>query len=216
MFDLQLLPRIEMPPSSFDKDGNKVYHTPEGDFFSVTTIIKHALGTKAIDNWRERIGDTRATEVSTQATNRGKAIHHIAEAFLLGGKLPIDPVNMLNFNRLKPILRESISTVYGIELPLYSRVLRAGGMADLIAKWNGINSIIDYKTALRPKQEKWIEHYYLQATAYSLMMEERYGMNCPQIVVCIMVDGNEPQIFIRQRKDFFKKVLEVFKVKKDH
>lgn len=212
MFQHELLPRIEIPTSMEGSD--RVYHTPEGDFYSVTTIIKKVLGTKAIDNWRERVGDQRASEISTQATNRGHAIHSLAEAYLMNDpkwQSKSGPVNVFTFNQVKPFLTNHVEKVYGIELPLYSRVLKCGGQADLVATYNGIPSIIDFKTSLRPKQEKWIEHYFIQATTYSLMMEERYQMSCPQLVILMMVDsGGEPQVFIKHRKDYVKRVLEIF------
>ena len=63
-------------------------------------------------------------------------------------------------------------------------------------------SIIDFKTAKKKKREDWIQNYFVQESAYSFMFEERTGMQVPQLVTIIGVDGEkEPQVFIKNTKE---------------
>jgi hypothetical protein len=100
---------------------------------------------------------------------------------------------------------------------LYSEILGLAGQADLIAEYNGIPSIIDFKTSNRLKPEGWIEDYFLQCTAYSLMYEDMTGIKAKQLVVMIAVDHEHPQVFVKQRKEFvgplFDKLTEFEKMK---
>jgi genome maintenance exonuclease 1 len=88
--------------------------------------------------------------------------------------------------------------------------LKTAGRTDLLAGWQGVNSIIDFKTSKRPKKEQYIENYFIQATCYSLMAEERTALKFPQIVIVIAVDHEDPQIFVRNRGQYVDRVLEIF------
>ena len=88
--------------------------------------------------------------------------------------------------------------------------MKAAGTADCIADWNGIPSIIDFKTSRKEKKEEWIENYFLQATTYALMFEERIGICIPQIVILIAVDDQEPQVFIKHKLGYIDKVKAIF------
>ena len=41
------------------------------------------------------------------------------------------------------------------------------GTTDLVGMYRGVPHIIDFKQTNKPKQEKWIQDYYLQLTAYA-------------------------------------------------
>ena len=120
------------------------------------------------------------------------------------------PTDMHTFLQIKPYLDLNLGSIYGIEAPLYSSRLRTAGRCDLLAGWQGVNSIIDFKTSRRLKKEEYIESYFLQATCYSLMAEERTTLKFPQIVIIIAVDHEDPQIFVKQRDQYVEKVLEIF------
>jgi hypothetical protein len=100
--------------------------------------------------------------------------------------------------------------VYGLEVPLWSKRLGTAGRTDLLAGWLGVNSVIDFKTSKRKKEEEDIQSYFLQATVYSLMAEELTEYKFPQIVVAIAVDHEDAQVFVKNRDQYVDKVLEVF------
>jgi ATP-dependent exoDNAse (exonuclease V) beta subunit len=53
------------------------------------------------------------------------------------------------------------------ETALWSASRRYACRVDMVGLWNGIPSIIDFKTSTKPKREEWITDYYLQTTAYA-------------------------------------------------
>ena len=180
---------------------------------SVTTVISEKSDKTSLNNWKKRVGEEAAKKISVQATVRGTAIHTIAEKYILDENFKNDvmPVNYSSFLPIKEVLDQKVDNIYGIELPLYSKALQAAGTSDLIAKFDGVNSIIDFKTSKKPKKEQWIENYFIQSTAYSLMFEVMYKIKIPQIVIIITVDHEkEAQVFVKNRQHYIEKVLEYF------
>jgi genome maintenance exonuclease 1 len=163
--------------------------------------------------WRKRVGEAEANKISTQAANRGTAIHTICEQYLLNEtNYPkgVMPTNLATFKTLRPIIDENIGMIYGLEHFMYSDLLQTAGATDCIAEFNGVMSIIDFKTSTKLKQESWIQNYFLQATAYALMTEERHNVEVPQIVILIAVDHEEPQVFVKSKLEYISKVHELF------
>jgi genome maintenance exonuclease 1 len=105
------------------------------------------------------------------------------------------------FNQFVPIL-DRLENVHYLETMLYSETLGLAGQVDCIAEFDSVPSIVDFKTSLRPKREDWILSYFEQCTCYSLMYEEMTGIKCKQIVVLISIDHEEPQVFVKDRKDY--------------
>ena len=112
------------------------------------------------------------------------------------------PSNAEMFKAMVDHLDEHVTVVRSVEGFLYSDFLRTAGQVDLIAEYNGVLSVIDFKTAKKKKREDWIQNYFVQESAYSFMFEERTGMQVPQLVTIIGVDGeSEPQVFIKNTKE---------------
>jgi genome maintenance exonuclease 1 len=194
-------------------DGKRHYVTPGGTFPSVTTVLGEKLSKDGLIAWRERVGEEEANKISTQAANRGTSIHTLAEAYLMNNgnwKRGAMPTNLETFSRIKPHLDLNVGTIYGVEVPLWSDKLKTAGRTDLLAGWHGINSVVDFKTSRKIKKEEYIESYFLQATCYSLMAEERTGIKFPQIVIIIAVDHEETQLFVKDRDEYVRKVLRIF------
>lgn len=192
----------------------RFYKLPSGKLVeSVTTRLGNALDKTALMEWKARIGAEEAQKISTQAANRGTAIHNICEAYLMNEEsYPKNsmPINIETFKTIRPILDRKIGKVYAIEAPLWSETLNTAGRTDCIAQFDGINSIIDFKTARKAKKEDWIQSYFFQATCYSLMVEERTSLKVPQIAIIIAVDHDEPQVFVKNRSEYEQRVREIF------
>jgi genome maintenance exonuclease 1 len=213
IFNHQFVPFTELQTETIN--GARHYVLPDGltKLKSVTTIISENTDKTALFEWRKRVGEVEANKISTQAARRGTSIHSIAERYVLNkddylkGEMP---ANAVSFNAIKPIIDANVDNVLGVELPLYSKSLRCAGRTDLVAQFNGITSIIDFKTARKTKKEEWIEGYFLQSTVYSMLFEWTYNIKVPQIVILISVDHEEPQVFIKDRSLYVEKVLSMF------
>ncbi|SVC32296.1 uncharacterized protein METZ01_LOCUS285150, partial [marine metagenome] len=104
----------------------------------------------------------------------GTAVHQMAEFYLSNYIIKLkdeDKKIVDTFNRLRFLLG-NINNIVGNEIALYSDLLRVAGTADCIAEYNGVLSVIDFKTSRKPKKEVWIDDYYMQTFAYKLMFEE--------------------------------------------
>ena len=120
------------------------------------------------------------------------------------------PDMQMAFLEMKPVINR-IDNVHYLETMLYSETLGLAGQVDCIAEFDGVPSIIDFKTSLRLKKEEWILNYFEQCTCYSLMYEEMTGIKAKQIVVLISVDHDEPQIFIKSRRDYINELANKIK-----
>lgn len=195
-------------------DGKRYYQIPDGmKLKSVTTVLSEKTDKTALFEWRKRVGEKEANKITAQATRRGTSVHAIAERYLLNEEnfyQKENPINVDSFKTLKPLIDESVDNIYGVELPLFSRKLQAAGKTDLVAEYDGVPSIIDFKTSRKLKKEEWIENYFLQSTVYSMMFENLYKIKIPQIVIMITVDHEDPQIFVKPRKLFVNRVIDIF------
>lgn len=194
--------------------GQRRYQLPNGLLVPSVTTVLSSQKKDHLTEWRKRIGDAEADKIMNQAKVRGTAVHKLAEDYLMNlddyasGSMP---VNLSDFNRnIKPQLDEHVDNIVGIEYPLWSTRLMTAGRTDLIADWKGQPAIIDFKTSRKPKKESWIKDYFLQATCYSLMLQERTGIACKDIVILITVDHEEAQVFHKKRKDYIDEVVEIF------
>lgn len=191
------------------ENGKRFYKTPDGILYPSVTTITSLIGKDAILAWRKRVGEAEANKISTQASSRGTRMHGICEDYLCNKqfKPTIMPDAMAMFKSIQPILDECIDDVHAIEAPLYSHHLRVAGRVDCVAKYNGRLSIIDWKTSSKQKDEKWIQNYFMQCSAYAVMFEERTSIPVPQLVVIIAVAGDNPQVFVKKRNDYINEFI---------
>ena len=195
--DLQKLPRRNV-------NGSRVYETPDGSYYPSVTTITGQMNKKAINEWRARVGEKVANQITKQASARGTSIHKLCEHYILGtmDDVQIMPSNKEMFSSMANHLAKTIGKVYAVEGFLYSDFLRSAGQVDMIAEYNGVLSVVDFKTSKKKKNPDWIENYFVQEAAYSFMFEERTQLQVGQLVTVIGVDGeDEPQVFIKNTKE---------------
>lgn len=174
---------------------------------SVTSVLSKR-SEASIKRWRERVGEAEADRISQFASERGTLIHEMIENHIMGREQPnVMPQHFETFRRLRDIADEHIDNIRGVELQMASDHLRVAGTVDLVAEYNGRLSIIDWKTAKKPKQEKWIHNYFMQESAYAVMFEENTGIPVDQLVTCITCDTGDSQVFIQKRDDWIDKFI---------
>lgn len=207
-------PPCELPDfeSKTFPDGKRYYITPEGNKYpSVTTVIG-ASKAHIIQEWRNRVGHEEANRISRLASGRGTNFHTLCEKYLRGeslsGSMP-DALEM--FKSVKPLMDKHISDVWFQEQALYSDKLQMAGRVDLIAHWDGVLSIIDYKTSKKIKSSNDIEDYFWQETAYAIMLEERIGTPVDQIVTLMAVQDEQPLVFIEKTVDHIEGLVKAIK-----
>jgi len=187
-------------------DGKRLYVTPEGKKFpSVTTVL--SINTRdAIMEWRRRVGSEEANRISSFAASRGTRVHTMVERYLDNRDDYLEKSNHLtrqNFETMRPVLDENISKIVLQEAPLYSEHLGLAGRVDCIGVFGGKLSVIDFKTASKPKRWDWIHNYFMQETAYAIAFEERTGIPISNLVTIIVNDVDDhPQVFQEKRDNW--------------
>lgn len=158
----------------------RVYQTPDGDIVpSVTTILSATKDMTHLNEWRKRVGEQRAQQITTEASGVGTAMHANLERFVAG--LPRQPgnntVHVIANKMADQIIANGLSKVseiWAMEQSLYFPGLYSG-TTDLIAVYDGNPSVCDYKQSNKPKREEYVEDYKLQLMAYILAHNEVYG-----------------------------------------
>jgi genome maintenance exonuclease 1 len=203
------MPELKSLPVE-EKDGKRLYVSPNGIRLpSVTTVLGHFKKAQIIE-WRNRVGDKQANAISGRASVRGTKFHSMMERYLGNEQNIFEgvmPDMKQAFKDIQSTLNK-IDNIHYIESPLYSEILGIAGRTDVIGEYEQVPSIIDFKTSLREKRESWIENYFEQGTAYSLMYEEMTGIQINQIVVIISVDGlDKPQVFVKDRIEYIDSLM---------
>ena len=206
-------------PERVEKDGKRFYVTSDGNHYpSITTILaqQENLGLEA---WKAKVGEAEAKRISQESAHIGTAVHQMAEFYLSNYiiKLKNEEKKIVDtFNRLRFLLG-NINNIVGLEIPLFSDLLRVAGTTDCIAEYNGQLSIIDFKTSRKPKKEEWIDDYYMQTFAYKLMFEEMTGIEIQQIVILVAcVESFDVQVFKKPAKDADEWLEKLVKIMKDN
>jgi genome maintenance exonuclease 1 len=97
------------------------------------------------------------------------------------------------------------------------------GSTDLICEHNGLETVIDFKQANRPKRLEWIEDYYLQIAAYAMAHDYVYKSNIQQGIIMVCTPDLYYQEFkfsgpeLRSWKHkFLKRLDQYFELKRDY
>lgn len=176
---------------------------------SITTVLG-ALSKEHLDEWRKQVGDEVADDISRRAAEKGTAVHELCENYINGSEIILSnysPLEQTSFLKIKEVLDKKVDKIVCQEVALFSDKHKVAGRVDLIAEYDNILSIIDFKTSNSPKQKDWIKNYFIQETAYCLMFYEMTGILIKQIVTIITVDFDEPQIFIENPMDYYQDFL---------
>jgi genome maintenance exonuclease 1 len=187
------------------------YLAPNGISYPSVTTVLSILSEESIQRWRARVGEEEANKISYRASTRGTAVHAIIEKYLDNDpefKKDYMPDILGSFGDLQPILDNRIGAIYAQEAALYSDHLGLAGRVDCVAEFDGVLSIVDFKTSRKSKKKEWIEGYFIQESAYAIMWEERTSMPIVNLVTIIAVDNDEPQVFVEHRDNWAPKLLE--------
>jgi genome maintenance exonuclease 1 len=181
-------------------NGKRHYTTPEGNKYPSVTTVLGDQEKPWLTDWRNSLGHEKADAETKRAGERGDAVHTLAEIYL-NNKLtseitkPYKPELVNWFNKVKLNLNK-VDNIRIQEAALYSDVLRVAGRVDCIGEYEGVLSIVDFKTSTNSKVKAMVYDYYLQTTAYALMWEEQTGEHIDDIVIIMSVEkGMVPLIF---------------------
>lgn len=158
----------------------RVYQTPDGESLpSVTTILGATKDMTHLNEWRKRIGEEKANQITREAAGVGTAMHANLERFIAGlqrqpGNNPVH----VQANAMADVIithgLKDMQEIWAMEQSLYFPGLYSG-TTDLVGVYKGNPSVCDYKQTNKPKKEEWINDYKIQLVAYIMAHNEVYG-----------------------------------------
>lgn len=201
-----------------------------GTFPSVTAILGQTSDKSGLDKWKAKVGEEEANRISTNSMNRGTVMHRLIELYkpLKGSKedkLAMLKTLMLNDKEITDFEQTYIDQGFEFFMKFYNnssyffdrvkKVLaaekflwsvKAGGYAGTVDNVSEMIDetiiVIDYKNSRKPKEERWIQDYFIQASAYVVAYWERTGIRPRGVEIWIAneLDLN-PQIFKLSESD---------------
>jgi len=195
--------------------GLRFYETPTGEKYpSITTVLGKQPGKqKGLQEWRERVGVAQAQIISGKAARRGSVFHNIVENYLLDKDISdFKQQNFMAwcmFGEMKSHLDEKINQVVLQEQTMFSPKFKVAGRCDLIGVYKNKLSVVDFKTTTRTKKEEWIGDYFIQCAAYASMYEEHTGESVEDVVIMMVAEDGEVQLFEKKTADYLPKLEEI-------
>ena len=207
---------LEVPEvEPVNQDGIRFYPIPGADkYYPSVTSITSFKNAAFFAGWRKKIGEEEANRITNRATQRGTAFHSITEDYVKGelnldSYLANNPLSVRMFQSAKSTL-DRIDNIHCLETFLYSHYLGLAGRVDCIGEFDGELAVIDFKTSTKEKQENYIEHYFVQETAYAAMFLERTGIEVKKIVTLIAVEDGSIQVFQKYNLDDYLQLLKSY------
>ena len=188
--------------------GLRFYETPTGEKYpSITTVLGKQPGKqKGLQEWRERVGVAQAQIISGKAARRGSVFHNIVENYLQDEDISdFKQQNFMAwcmFGEMKSHLDEKINEVVLQEQTMFSSKFKVAGRCDLIGVYKDKLSVVDFKTTTTTKKEEWIGDYFIQCAAYASMFEEHTGESVEDVVIMMVAEDGEVQLFEKKTADY--------------
>jgi len=203
-------------------------------------VLGETSDKSGLDGWRNRIGHEKADRIGRDAADRGTVMHRLCEIYLnlpetmnqkdrleetlslsrlddeiekfdnrakiVGGTLFFNFIKNGSFNEIQKVIAQErflwTSRDYGY----------AGTVDNVSQLINDEYAIVDFKTARKPKDEKWIEDYKHQVAAYAVAVWDRLQIKTTTCRIWISNEATDsPQHFSMgpsEMKDYYFKFRE--------
>jgi genome maintenance exonuclease 1 len=199
---------------SLTLESMRLYKTPKGMIYPSVTSLLGNMKKDVLIEWRRRVGDEEANKIATQAARRGTRLHNMLEKYVANDSTYKDkafPVELEMFHKIREVLDEHVSKIYGYEFPLYSDTLMCAGRCDLFCEYKGKPAVVDFKSSSKEKKEEWILNYFYQATAYCMMINELKSVDIQDFCIIIACEGNKVQQFEGTVAKYKDEVIQYFR-----
>ena len=192
-----------------DTPGCRLYELPDGQWVPSITSVTSFYNRQIFIDWRKRIGEEKANNITRKATSRGTDFHEAAQNYLLNLELDwneYQPTTKYMFHHATPYL-DKINNIHAIERTLYSEYLGLAGRVDCIAEYEGELAVIDFKTSNKIKPEKWLENYFVQEMFYASAYYELTGIPVTKLITLMVTPDGEVKVFDKRNKGDYIKLL---------
>ena len=205
--------------TQIEDHGSRIYDVAGYRLPSVTTVLGKTKNQQFLKDWKAKVGETEAERIKNVSSSRGTAMHKFLENNITG--VGYDDLTALGqeakamADKVIEVGLAPVEEYFGSEVTLYYPGLYAGS-TDLVCAHNGVETVVDFKQANRPKKKEWIEDYYLQIAAYAMAHDYVHESKIEQgiIMVCtpdlyyqeFKIEGPE----LRRYKHKFLKRLDMY------
>ncbi len=206
--------------------GSRIYDIMGMRLPSVTTILSLTKDQTYLKDWYAKKGYQEAERIKNHSSKRGTAMHKFLEKHVQN--TGYDDLTAIG-KEAKPMAQKIIDVglapvdyYYGSEVMLYYPGLYAGS-TDLICEHNGLETVIDFKQANRPKKREWIDDYYLQIAAYCMAHDYVHGSKIRQGIIMVCT----PDLYFQEfrfkdaelrswKHKFLKRLDQYYELKRDY
>ena len=134
---------VKLPQlTATNKDGIRLYETPEGNFYPSITTVLSIRKKEGLFEWRKKVGNEVANYVAGKAARRGTKVHQMCEDYLNNmytnfpdkfNEHKKDFLPWCLFGQLKEKVLHNIDHIYVQEASLYSDKYKLAGRVDCIS-----------------------------------------------------------------------------------
>ena len=202
-----------------EDQGTRLYDVNGTRLPSVTTILGATKDQQFLKDWKAKVGEAEAERIKNVSSSRGTAMHKFLEHYILGsGYDDLTEIGQKAKTMAQKVIEVGLAPVeeyYGSEVTLYYPGLYAGS-TDLVCLHNGVEAVVDFKQANRPKKKEWIEDYYMQIAAYAMAHDYVHNSAIQKGVIMVCTPDLYYQEFVvngaelRRYKHKFLKRLDMY------
>jgi len=208
---MRIFNHVELEKQELNKievEGKRFYVTPEGNRYPSVTTVTGFSKKEFFAEWRKN-----NPEEARRVTTRGTRFHSLVEKYLNNEQLDRSKINFAElflFSNAE-IEINKIDNIHLLEATLWSDTLKLAGRVDCVAEFDGKLSVIDFKSASKEKPENDIKEYFMQATAYAIMYQERYGKPIENIVIIMSSEDGMVNVFQKNPIDYVSNLFNAIK-----
>lgn len=189
-------------------------YTDQGRYYNINGIHYPGVGNiqdatqppQVTEYWQQWRSIPENTAKSEAAKQRGTLFHWMVEQELKLGDysdalLHENVADMGELAAVAPYYRSvtdvlpRITDLLLIESAVWHPICCYAGTVDLVCKFDGIECILDWKTATKPKYPEYLDRYQLQLAAYAGCVNRMYGTRIKHGVVVVALPDREAQVF---------------------
>jgi len=198
--------RLEPPQDHIHRIDDAIYpcrvYECQGKVYpSVTSVLSVGDSTDWYEAWVDRVGAQKAEAITRVAGDRGTIIHAACQDFVCTGNIDLVkpmmmPDDLYRFGLIKKELSK-LGLVRAVEYKQICKQYAVAGTADLIAYYNGLLTVFDYKSSNKPKQEESFQSFWMQTAFYALAWNEEHP---DELVTQLgIIPVNDQEMFIKPR-----------------
>ena len=182
---------------------HKFYEISGNRYDRVTKILEFSKDQKdeeRLRKWMHKLDTVHPPNIQT-SLDKGTKIHKEIELFLTKKEIP-KKVSQ-DFKLILPYLNLWRDKIIEVEKQVYSKKHSYAGTLDAMLVENNELTIIDWTTSQRKKKLSWLNHKFLQTTAYAIAHEEQTGIKINNLRVVVIWE--KIQIFNQSREKYEQK-----------